>query len=212
LLRLHQVCVSQRHLRLPVDFELHRGDSVAIVGPEASGKSTLLRLMAKILVPDSGTVTLDPSLAGRVGGIGVLFQTAGAHFLAARVWDEVAFIPAAQGLAPAVVAERTRAALARVGMAGPWKTALLLHLSPSQAQRVALAALIAADPLVLLADEPGQPLSAAGEREFATVFRQLNRERGVATVVLTSRPESARLFADTLFYLEAGRLGNTGDS
>ncbi|MBF0125633.1 MAG: energy-coupling factor ABC transporter ATP-binding protein [Magnetococcales bacterium] len=178
------------------------GERLALLGAEAGGKTVLLKVMAGLLSPTSGRVwwrgrdlDLSPP-SGRVGEIGVLFREPDSRFLCATPREEITLTPASAGLSPEALSDRLAGALELAGLpAGladrPWWT-----LSASQRYRGAVAVLYAMRPRLLLADEPGAPLSESGEADFARRLAAFGREQGMAVVVFTSRRNRATLFAE----------------
>ncbi|MBF0125532.1 MAG: energy-coupling factor ABC transporter ATP-binding protein [Magnetococcales bacterium] len=207
LITLQRVSLPQRRLRDPIDFVLYPRGYNAIVGAEASGKSSLLRVMAGVLTPHSGSVSFNPPQPTTAGWLGVLFQDAGHRFLAARLWEEVALTPSSQGLTMAEVSCRVEEALTLVGLSELCAQAEhypLQQLSMSQTQRVALAAILAAHPAVVLADEPGCHLAPDAEEELAQLFRHINQQWHTAVVIFTNSLERAKRFTGAILRLESG--------
>ncbi|MBF0098085.1 MAG: ABC transporter ATP-binding protein [Magnetococcales bacterium] len=186
-----------------LQWSMREGERWAIMGKEGSGKSTLLRIMAGLLQPQRGTVRYrGTSLAHDtiLPGLGVLFADAAQRFLTATVWEEVALTPAHQGVTGNALHDRVQHALQRAGLPESVLHWELSHLSSAQAYRVALAAVLVTQPVLLLLDEPGAPLDEAGEKALA---QQL---QGCSSVTFTSRLERAHRFANHLAWLEGGQL------
>ncbi|MBF0158171.1 MAG: ABC transporter ATP-binding protein [Magnetococcales bacterium] len=205
LITLQDVLLPQRRLHHPVNLTLYPCDCWAVVGGEASGKSSLLRIMAGLLLPDAGGVIFNPPQPATAGWLGVLFQDAGQRFLASRLWEEVALTPSAQGLSQAEVNDRVEEALMLAGLAGlrpQAKDYPLQQLSLSQSRRVALAAILAAHPAVLLADEPVCHLAPEAEQEWWQLFQHISRQWQTAVVIFTSNWTRAQQFTGTLLRLE----------
>ena len=198
------VCGLDKHFDARVvlhtlSLEVEPGEFVAIVGKSGSGKSTLLRLVAGLDAPTRGRICLD---ARPVSGVNpltrMMFQDA--RLLPwKRVTDNVAL-----GLARE---QRTRAewALRQVGLAdrgGEWPAVL----SGGQRQRVALARALAANPRLLLLDEPLGALDALTRLDMQQLLETLWREQGFTTLLVTHDVEEAVALADRVIVLEDGTI------
>ncbi|ABK46205.1 ABC transporter related protein [Magnetococcus marinus MC-1] len=185
----------------PISLTVEGGSSIAIVGEEGVGKSRLLRVMAGLLPAEQGVVVVDGkplgqwSAAERAQRLGVLFHQPERHFLTAHVGDEVGF-----GCEPALsgpLDARVQPWLACCGVEAAWWSRPLNQLSAAQRARVALLSVLLHQPPLLLADEPGNALSEAGEVAWADCLKQ----RPGGLVVFTSRLSRARAFAESIYQL-----------
>ncbi|HET9016605.1 MAG TPA: ATP-binding cassette domain-containing protein [Thermomicrobiaceae bacterium] len=186
-------------------FELqlaHAGQAshLALLGPSGAGKSVTLRALAGLLGPDAGQVRLGADELGRlapeVRPIGYVPQDA-ALFPHLTVWQQVLFgTDADPGLATWW--------LGRLGLAG-LEDRLPGQLSGGQRQRVALARALVRRPRLLLLDEPFSALDTPVREELRRELRALQRETGVATVLVTHDPREAAFLAEEIVVLEAGR-------
>ncbi len=185
-----------------VDLRLKEGESVAIVGASGSGKSTLLNIIGTLDHADSGQVILDgrdlttlgePQLAMlRSRAVGFIFQL---HHLLPQcsVWENVLVptLAAANGSRREAAPARARRLLERVGLAER-----LTHrpgqLSGGEQQRVAVVRALINEPRLLLADEPTGALDDAASENLAQLLVELNREEGVALIVVTHATGLAR--------------------
>jgi lipoprotein-releasing system ATP-binding protein len=196
-----------------VDLAVTRGEFVAIVGASGSGKSTLLHLLGALDTPTSGQVRLDGLLYGeqtaaalaavRNRKIGFVFQF---HHLLRE------FSALENVMMPLLIAgededrarSRAEELLAAVGLAGRM-THRPSQLSGGEQQRAALARALAADPRVVLADEPSGNLDHANSERLHELFARLAREFETALVVVThNRLLAGR--ADRVLSLDGGRL------
>jgi energy-coupling factor transporter ATP-binding protein EcfA2 len=204
--------LSDLHYSLPnqgpklfdgLQLTLQAGERLAIVGAEGSGKSTLLRLMAGLIRPTSGRIEFcrQPVIRPppQPGGIGLLFRDSASHFLTPMVGEEILF-----GLSKGTDLKGEEAvaqALQLSGLPPQAATWSLAALSAGQQARVAVAALLASQPGLILADEPGACLDEAGEDGLADIFRQRCEKGAVAQVVFTSRLRRANRFAERILLL-----------
>ncbi|MBF0455045.1 MAG: ABC transporter ATP-binding protein [Magnetococcales bacterium] len=212
LLALSQLCFALPNqgpaLFANLSFALYPGERVAIVGGEASGKSCLMRLMAGLMVPDSGQVLFKGSALchppPQPGGVALLFREAANHFLAPVAGEEIR-LGMARG-SDRQQSERTATLLSMVGLPPQAVGWSLSTLSASQQYRVALAALLAGKPALILADEPGHALDSEGEEGVANLFARQCQSHAVAQLILTSRLDRADRFADRILSLGQGIL------
>jgi len=196
-----------------VDLAVSRGEFVAIVGSSGSGKSTLLHLLGALDVPSAGTVQLDGRQYGDLDSdalamvrnrkIGFVFQFH--HLLREFTALENVMLPLLiAGEEEAKARSRAEELLAAVGLAGRMSHRPAA-LSGGEQQRAAVARALAADPLVVLADEPSGNLDTANSDRLHQLFGRLSREFETALVVVThNRSLAAR--ADRVLSLEGGRL------
>jgi lipoprotein-releasing system ATP-binding protein len=196
-----------------VDLTVSRGEFVAIVGASGSGKSTLLHLLGALDSPSSGTVRLGgqsyaeenaESLAAiRNRKLGFVFQFH--HLLREFTALENVMMPLLIAGEPETRARsRAEELLANVGLAGRMSHRPS-QLSGGEQQRAAVARALAADPLVVLADEPSGNLDTGNSERLHQLFAHLSREFETALIVVThNRSLAAR--ADRVLSLEGGRL------
>ena len=196
-----------------IDLEIARGEMVAIIGSSGAGKSTLLHLLGALDRPTSGRVVIDghplegmsddalSALRNRT--VGFVFQFH--HLLREFTALENVMMPLRiAGVEEAEARRRAMALLERVGLAGR------VHhrpgaLSGGEQQRTAVARALAADPAVLLADEPSGNLDHHNSERLHELFTELARELELGMVIVThNRSLAAR--GDRVLQLEDGRL------
>jgi len=153
---------------------------IAIVGANGSGKSTLARMINGLVVPMSGTVTVDGLDVSHKGKdvrrrVGFVFTNPDNQIVMPTVQEDVAFTLRRRGLSADEIAERTAAALDRFG--------LTMHaehpahrLSGGQKQLLALAAVLVSEPAVIVADEPTTLLDARNARRISELFMNLDQQ------------------------------------
>ena len=196
-----------------ITLDIPEGEFIALMGPSGSGKTTLLNLIAGIDRPNEGSVTVAGTDVARLGEsdlakwrarhIGLVFQFY--NLLPVLTAYENVELPLL--LTPLSKAERKQhveAALSLVGLADR------LHhyprqLSGGQEQRVAIARAIAADPTILVADEPTGDLDRQSADEVLTLLERLNREFKKTIVMVTHDPHAAER-AHTIRHLDKGEL------
>jgi lipoprotein-releasing system ATP-binding protein len=196
-----------------VDLAVGRGEFVAIVGASGSGKSTLLHLLGALDIPTEGTVRLDgnpyselsPEALASVRNhkLGFVFQFH--HLLREFTALENVMMPLLiAGEDEDQARSRAEELLAAVGLAGRMSHRPAA-LSGGEQQRAAVARALAADPLVVLADEPSGNLDNANSERLHQLFARLSREFETALVVVTHNRHLAGR-ADRVLSLEGGRL------
>lgn len=195
-----------------VTLEVPDGALLALLGPSGSGKTTLLRTIAGLETPDNGVVRFDgQDVTGtdvRNRGIGFVFQHY-ALFKHMTVADNIGFALRMKKQPRAEVRARVHELLALFRLDG-LAARLPAQLSGGQRQRVALARALAAEPRVLLLDEPFGALDAKVRVELRRWLRRLHDQIGVTTVFVTHDQEEALEVADTIIVMNAGRIEQTG--
>lgn len=187
-----------RQILFGIDLTLTTGEFVAIVGANGSGKSTLSKLLSGV-DPTIGIVDRPgaPGL-GKQGGTALVLQRPEAQMLGARVADDLVW-----GL-PVGMHVDVEGLLAEVGLAGLGDRETT-DLSGGQQQRLAVAAALARDPQLLIADEVTSMVDPIGRAELIGILAELPRRRGITVVLITHRDSEARA-ADRVIHLEAGRI------
>ena len=195
-----------------VSLEVPSGALLALLGPSGSGKTTLLRIIAGLETADSGTVLYaDEDVTGtavRDRNVGFVFQ----HYALFRhltVFENVAFGLRVRGGSRRRVKERVRELLRLVQLEG-YERSLPAQLSGGQRQRVALARALAAEPKVLLLDEPFGALDARVRQELRQWLRRLHDELHVTSVFVTHDQEEAFEVADRVVIMNHGHIEQTG--
>jgi len=186
-----------------VSLHIAGGEIVALLGPSGSGKSTLLRVIAGLVVPDAGTVAVGGVAVTHVPthrrGIGMVFQD-DQLFPHLSTLDNVTFGPKMAGESRARRDERGSVWLDRVGLAG-FGPRRVTELSGGEAKRVALARTLAAEPAVVLLDEPLTGLDRELHDRLAIDLGQLLT--GVTTLLVTHDPDEAAVIADRTVQLSS---------
>jgi NitT/TauT family transport system ATP-binding protein len=185
-----------------VSFDVADGGVVAVVGPNGSGKSTLLRLLAGLLAPDQGVITINGApVADADQRVGLVFQEP--RLLPWRkVIDNVAFPLQLVGVDAAERRERARALLETVGVAS-FAEAYPGQLSGGMRQRAAIARALAREPQVLLLDEPFSALDALTRERFDGELLDLWQRIGATVVIVTHSIPEAVFLADEVVVLSA---------
>jgi len=198
------------HWRLADGLSLRvaAGETVALLGPSGTGKSTLLKMVAGLEPLDGGGVWFDGADVTRTPpeqrGFALMFQDF-ALFPHLNVQDNVAFGLVEQRVPRAAARQQAQAMLTRFGL-GQHATHKIATLSGGEQQRVALARALITAPRLLLLDEPFSALDAELRCSLREEFRQRIAQAGMAAVWVTHDEAEARAMAQRAYRLVAGRL------
>ena len=198
-----------------VSAEIKKGEFVAVLGHNGSGKSTFAKHINAILMPKSGKVFvdgIDTSLPDRLFDIrkivGMVFQNPDNQMVANIVEDDVAFAPENLGVPQAEIRRRVDNALKAVNMSAFVKHAPHM-LSGGQKQRIAIAGVLAMEPQIIILDEPTAMLDPGGRREIMETLIKLNREREITVLLITHYMDEAAL-ADRVLVMDNGEIKMSG--
>ena len=195
--------------------DIRRGEYVAVLGHNGSGKSTFAKLMNYILEPTSGELIVngldlsrkdlaDEEILDLRKNVGMVFQNPDNQLVATIVEQDVAFGPENLGVPREELRRRVDSALETVGM-----SAYAKHephrLSGGQKQRVAIAGILAMMPKCVVFDESTAMLDPGGRREVLDTIRKLNREEGMTVLNITHYMNEAAE-ADRIIVINDGKL------
>ncbi|HKB94845.1 MAG TPA: sulfate ABC transporter ATP-binding protein [Gaiellaceae bacterium] len=194
-----------------VSIEVPSGSLTAVLGPSGSGKSSLLRVIAGLEVPDAGEVFISgkeaTALSPQKRGVGFVFQHY-APFTHMTVWDNIAFGLTVRRRPKAEIRARVAELLELVQLPGLGPR-YPSQLSGGQRQRMALARALAPEPEVLLLDEPFGALDARVRKELRSWLLRLHDETHVTTIFVTHDQEEALELADNVVVMNAGHVEQT---
>ncbi len=194
-----------------VTMEVKRGDFVAILGHNGSGKSTIAKQINAILEPTEGTLYvngIDVADEDNIWDVrqsaGMVFQNPDNQIIASVVEEDVAFGPENLGVPTEEIWKRVEESLKAVGM-----TEYRYHspnkLSGGQKQRVAIAGIMAMKPKCIVLDEPTAMLDPNGRKEVIRTLRELN-EREHVTVLLITHYMDEVIYADKVMVMDDGKV------
>lgn len=193
-----------------VDLTVERGELLVIAGTTGSGKSTLLRVLAGLLEPDAGTISVDgrsPSARDARGRVALVFQNPEAQFFAETLLADVAFGPRNLGAVDPDGAARE--ALGAVGLdPATFGDRSPFTLSGGEARRAAIAGALAMGAPYLLLDEPTAGLDSSGRRDVRAAIARERDRAGI--VVVTHDPEEFLPDATGVLALSGGRTAFAG--
>ena len=180
-----------------VNLEIQKGEFVALLGHNGSGKSTIAKMFNAMLLPAGGKVyvegmdTLDENLVYEIRRrVGLVLQNPDNQLVASIVEEDVAFGPENLGIAPEEIRRRVDDALKAVEMYD-YRLNAPYKLSGGQKQRIAIAGIIAMQPECIVLDEPTAMLDPRGREEVLRTIHKLNREKGITIVLITHYMDEA---------------------
>ncbi len=201
-----------------IDLDVERGELVALLGANGSGKSTMVKCLCGVLSPESGTMSLDGvdllnmSMRERAGRIGYVPQSMGADETALSVHETVAQGVQRPGLRFSRTEQRQRtiAAMSQVGLLD-YAFTPVNRLSGGERQRVFIGRALAMDTDYLLLDEPVSALDLKYQGHIMRLLRDLARD-GRAVLTIVHDLNLAAGFADRLALLDGGRIVAVGSA
>lgn len=194
-----------------VNIEINKGDFVAVLGHNGSGKSTFAKHINALVQPTGGTLWVDDMDTKNDELVWEIRQTAGMVFqnpdnqlVATVVEEDIAFGPENMGVEPKEIRKRVDEALATVRMS-EYATHTPSKLSGGQKQRIAIAGVLAMKPQCIVLDEPTAMLDPVGRRDVMETIERLNREEGITVILITHYMDEA-VRADKVFVIDDGDL------
>jgi osmoprotectant transport system ATP-binding protein len=195
-----------------VSLDVQAGEFLAIVGPSGSGKTTLLRLVNRLIDPTSGAVRVKDEDVQRVDAvtlrrrIGYVFQGVGL-FPHMTVAENIAITPKLLGWDEARTAARVDTLLELIRLdRAKYRDRFPAQLSGGEAQRIGVARALAAEPKIVLMDEPFGALDPLTRDALGDDVRRLHNELGLTTVMITHDMLEALLLADRIAVIRGGRI------
>lgn len=187
----------QKEVLRGVSLQIKKGEFIALLGHNGSGKSTMARHFNAMLLPSGGKVyvdgmdTMDEALKFEIRRrVGLVLQNPDNQLVASIVEEDVAFGPENLGIAPWEIRKRVDEALKAVGMY-EYRNHAPYKLSGGQKQRIAIAGIIAMRPDCIVLDEPTAMLDPSGREEVMKTIRDLNENQGITIVLITHYMEEA---------------------
>lgn len=193
-----------------VTFHVKQGEWLSIIGHNGSGKSTSVRLLNGLLVPESGNIIVDGELLTEKNvwdirqKIGMVFQNPDNQFVGATVEDDVAFGLENKGVEHSQMKERVDEALNLVGMSA-FKTREPARLSGGQKQRVAIAGAVALRPMIIVLDEATSMLDPKGRLELIYTIRSIREDYQLTVISITHDLDEVAL-SDRVLVMKNGQV------
>lgn len=198
-----------------VDIEVNRGDFVAVLGHNGSGKSTMAKHINAILTPTEGTVWvngMDTREEDKIWDIrqtaGMVFQNPDNQIIATVVEEDVGFGAENLGVPTEEIWRRVEESLRAVGMY-EYRKHSPNKLSGGQKQRVAIAGIMAMKPQCIVLDEPTAMLDPVGRKEVIQTVLELNKREKVTVLLITHYMEEV-IFADKVIVMDQGKVVTQG--
>ncbi len=195
-----------------IDLDIERGTLTALIGPSGSGKTTCLRMLNRLVEPDEGSIRYDgrtlrsfkPEALRR--GMGYVIQNVGL-FPHLTVLENICTVPRLLGTPKARAARRADELLALVGLdPALYRGRRPRELSGGEAQRVGVARALAADPPLLLMDEPFGAVDPLQRGRLQEAFLRIQREIKKTVLLVTHDLDEAVRLADTIVLMRAGTI------
>lgn len=198
-----------------MDFDAHKGQIIAVLGRNGSGKSTFARHLNGLYAPNQGTVwiqgdsdVLDTSREGDLlairRAVGMIFQNPDNQMVGNTVAEDVGFGLENLGFQAEEIWERINEVLRLTGMEA-YLERNVSHLSGGQKQRLAIASVMAMSPECIVMDEATAMLDPVGSRQILDTLYHLNREFGITVIMITHRMEET-VRADQIYVMDDGNV------
>lgn len=194
-----------------VSLNVKKGQFIAVLGHNGSGKSSLAKHINALLAPTEGTIWVDgmdtrdeKHLWDIRQTAGMVFQNPDNQIVATMVEEDVAFGPENMCVPTDEIWKRVERALGAVGMTA-YRKKSPLKLSGGQKQRVAIAGIIAMEPQCIVLDEPTAMLDPVGRYEVIETLHQLNKEKNI-TIILITHHMNEVVDADNVFVMDKGKI------
>ena len=194
-----------------VDMDIQRGDFVAILGHNGSGKSTIAKQINAILEPTEGMLYVAGKSVAEPENVwdirqsaGMVFQNPDNQIIASVVEEDVAFGPENLGVPSEDIWKRVEESLKAVGML-EYRHHSPNKLSGGQKQRVAIAGIMAMKPKCIVLDEPTAMLDPSGRKEVIRTLRELNQKEKVTVLLITHYMDEV-IHADKVIVMDGGKI------
>ncbi len=194
-----------------LDFIIHEGEKVVVLGSNGSGKTTLLYHIVGLLRPSKGDVMVfdEPTTSSRFrklrSDIGMVFQHVDDQIIGPTVWDDIAFAPMNRGLPKDEVERLVEEVLSELKISH-LKDKIPHYLSGGEKRKVAIAGAIIMKPKILILDEPFADVDPRSKVEIMELLLELNRKNDTALMITTHDVDIVHLIADTVYVLQQGGI------
>ncbi|GEP96645.1 ABC transporter ATP-binding protein [Chitinophaga cymbidii] len=199
-----------------ISFEVNKGENLILLGTSGCGKTTTLRMLNRLILPTSGNIRINgqdvrsaqPEKLRR--GIGYVMQQTGLfpHYTVA---ENIAIVPKLEKWPKEKIAERTRTLMQKLGLSYEEQAHMFPHeLSGGQQQRVGIARALAADPPILLMDEPFGALDPITRQKIRNDFKEVDELKRKTIVMVTHDVQDAFALASRICLMDKGSIVQLG--
>ena len=197
-----------------VNFVIHPGEFIGLIGHTGSGKSTLVQHLNGLLMPDAGTIYFDGEDITEKGydkkklrsKVGLVFQYPEHQLFEETVFADVCFGPKNMGLSRKEAELKAYEALKKVGVEEIYFDQSPFDLSGGQKRRVAIAGVLAMQPEILVLDEPTAGLDPAGREEILSQIKKIHSEGNMTVILVSHSMEDVARLVDRLIVMNEGRV------
>ena len=209
----------ETHALDDVSLTIGDGEFVGLIGHTGSGKSTLVQHLNGLLLPTSGTITVDGlNIADKATDrrairrkVGLVFQYPENQLFEETVEKDIAFGPKNLGLDDAEIDRRVKGAMRKVALDyDALHERSVFELSGGQMRRVAIAGVLAMEPRTLVLDEPCAGLDPRGREEILGLIRDLHRDTGATIVMVSHSMDDVASLAERVIVMNHGRVAMDG--
>lgn len=202
-----------------ISFAIPHGQTVALVGPTKSGKSTIVDLLAGLIKPTRGTFLFEGQDVSATSfdvesirsSVGIVFQSPEAQIFEETVGKDVSFGPRRKNVPLAESRRLVQESLEAVGLPyEDFRTRYTYALSGGQKRRVAIAGVLALQPKVITFDEPTAGLDPRGRRELLALIATLKQQHNLTIIYTSNGLEDVIELADVIYVLDQGRVAFYG--
>lgn len=201
-----------------INLKIEEGVLLGIIGHTGSGKSTMVQLMNALLLPTSGTVSIEgkvttdkaTNLRQLRSTVGMVFQYPEHQLFEETINQEIAFGPKNLNLSQQQVDERVKWAMQTVGIPIQWREKSPFDLSGGQKRRVAIAGVLAMRPKVLILDEPTAGLDPKARRDLLREIVKMHRQMGITVILVSHSMEDIASIAGRIIVLLHGTIKYDG--
>lgn len=197
-----------------LDFVVNKGDRIVILGPNGTGKTTLLSHILGLLKPVDGQISVfgvNPFKEFKHirKKIGVVFQNVDEQIIGPTVYDDIAFSLRNEGMNKESVKDKVKSIAETLGIVHILGK-IPHYLSGGQKKKVALAGALAMSPELLIMDEPFDGLDPKSKKEMIDLINVLNRDMGVTTIITTHDVNIVNYIADLIYIINKGHIVSSG--
>lgn len=194
-----------------INFRIHKGEMLSIVGKNGAGKSTLSNLICGFLTPESGTISLHgedilmQSIKERGESIGLVMQNPNQMISKTMIFEEVALGLQVRGVAAEEIEKRAHETLRICGLY-PFRNWPISALSYGQKKRVTIASILVMNPDIIILDEPTAGQDYRHYTEIMEFLKDINRDRGITIVMITHDMHLMLEYTDRALVIADGQL------